>query len=398
MVNIVNTAHDAGGYDQSCYQHEIYDANILYEALQKINKKNGKKEKNQKFTMLYLLYLGDIQKQLRNKTYQFSPTRSYIIKERGKTRLVHDETVGDRIVSHAICDNFIMPSIQKYMIYDNGAGIKGKGVAFARKRLICHLRRYYNENKTNDGYILLMDFTKYYDNIRHENLIEQFEKYINDDYALQLIRASIKRSEVDVSYMDDEEYASAMDAVYSSLEHEKIDKALLTEQKYLKKSLKLGDQIAHDGALLYPTVIDNYIKIVKGMKYAARSQDDSYVIHSDKKVLEELLKEVTIIANGIGITLNPKKTRICKLSSSWKFLKIYYSLTESGRIVQKIDKKALTKMRARMKRVCKKIDKKSFTDWFCSWFNGCKKYMSRQQKQNMKNLYLKIIKEGYSNA
>ena len=67
--------------------------------------------------------------------------------------------------------------MRKYLIYDNSASIKGKGIDFARKRLLVHLRKYYHQHGSNDGYILLIDFSKYYDNIQHEKLIEQFEKY-----------------------------------------------------------------------------------------------------------------------------------------------------------------------------------------------------------------------------
>ena len=59
--------------------------------------------------------------------------------------------------------------------------------------------------------------------------------------------------------------------------------------------------------------------------------DDSYVIHESKEFLEGLLQEIIRIAQSIGITVNTRKTRICKLSSMWRFLQIQYSLTETGK-------------------------------------------------------------------
>ena len=104
-----------------------------------------------------------------------------------------------------------------------------------------HLQRYYAQNKTNDGYILLIDFSKYYDNIRHDKLLEMFEKHIHDEHALWLLRKTIERARVDVSYMDDEEYANCMDKVFNSLEHSQISRELLTGEKFMDKHLNIGD-------------------------------------------------------------------------------------------------------------------------------------------------------------
>ena len=54
-------------------------------------------------------------------------------------------------------------------IYDNGACIKGKGIKFAIDRLKCHLQRHYRKYGT-DGYALVFDFSKYFDNIEHKPL------------------------------------------------------------------------------------------------------------------------------------------------------------------------------------------------------------------------------------
>ena len=45
----------------------------------------------------------------------------------------------------------VWPTLKKYLIYDNGASLKGKGINFTRKRLLKHLRSFYSKNKSNDG-------------------------------------------------------------------------------------------------------------------------------------------------------------------------------------------------------------------------------------------------------
>lgn len=193
----------------------------------------------------------------------------------------------------------------------------------------------------------------------------------------------------------DEEYESAMDDVFNSLEHEKVDKSLLTGKKFLRKHLNIGDQVAQDAGIAYPIPIDNYIKIVKGVKFYGRYMDDSYVIHKDKEFLKGLLTEIVEIAQDLGITVNIRKTRICKLSEMWRFLQIQYSLTDTGRVIHKIHPKRLTGMRRKAKKLVLILSEKDFDDWFRSWFNGHCHYMSKLQRSNMLDLCKKLKEEHY---
>ncbi len=78
-----------------------------------------------------------------------------------------------------------------------------------------------------------------------------------------LLQMTVDRSKVDVSYMTDEEYENSMNGLFNSLEHEQVDKRLLTGERMMKKHLNIGDQVAQTAGIAYPIPIDNYIKIVK---------------------------------------------------------------------------------------------------------------------------------------
>lgn len=328
-----------------------------------------------------------MQRELRERTFSFLPTSEFILRERGKIRVVNGEQIHDRVVKHSLCDEVLLPSIRKYLIYDNGASLTDKGMDFTRKRLVAHLRKYYAQHGSNEGYILLMDFSKFYDNIRHEELLKLFRKYVHDDLALWLLEKTIERARVDVSYMTEEEYAHCEDSLFNSLEYQKIDKSLLTGEKFMDKHMNIGDQVAQVAGVAYPIPIDNYVKIVRAVKFYARYMDDSYAIHESKEFLEELLKEIIVIAKSLGITVNERKTRICNLSDYWRFLQIQYSLTETGRVVQKINPKRLTAMRRKMKKLAYILPEKDFHDWFYSWFKGHVKYMSKLQRENILALF-----------
>ena len=384
---MVNAKHDTTSYENCGYQREIFDGNSLYDAFVKAKQGSDWKPQVQQFEMTYLLGLSKLQTEVENKEYKFLPATNFVLRERGKTRYVSGEQIPDRIVKHSLCDEQLLPIIRKYLIYDNGASLAHKGIDFQRRRLLVHLRKYYSQHKTNDGYILLVDFSKYYDNIRHEDLLEQFERFIHNEHALWLLRKTIDHAKVDVSYMTDEEYANCMNTVFNSLEHGAIDRKLLTGEKFMAKHLNIGDQVAQVAGITYPMEIDNYVKIVKGVKFYGRYMDDSYAIHESKEFLEDLLRDIVRIANSIGITVNLKKTRICKLSDYWRFLQVQYSLTETGRVIQKINPKRLTAMRRKMKKLCYILSPTDFENWFQSWFKGHYKLMSKLQRQNICTLY-----------
>ena len=384
---MVNTGHDVTTYEcLSNYKRDVIDANNLYEAFRKSEKGSDWKPKVQKFEMTYLIGLSKMQAELAENKYHFKPTSTFVIHERGKTRVIEGEQIEDRLLKHSICDNVLNPCTSKYLIFDNGASQKDKGISFTRRRLEYHLHKYYRQYG-NEGYILLIDFSKYYDNIRHDVLKEQFRKYVNDEYINEILSQILKRSEVDVSYMSDEEYNHCMEKLFNAIEYQNIDNTLKSGKKMMKKHLNIGDQVSQIAGIIYPIPIDNFIKIVKGVEFYARYLDDSYVIDSSKEFLKQLLVEITEIANRLGITINKRKTRICKLSDYWRFLQIQYSLPDTGRIIEKINPKRITAMRKKMKKISCKLTTREFTNCFYSWFKANKKYMSKKQKENMLNLF-----------
>lgn len=400
---MVNTKHDTHAYERTSngergYQREIFDGNVLYESFLKAKQGSDWKPQVQRFEMNLLFELSELQQEHETGNHVFLPSTEFTLHERGKVRRITGEQIHDRVAKHALCDEILTPAVRKYLIYDNSASIKGRGIDFSRNRLLHHLRRYYTLHGSNDGYILLIDFSKYYDNIRHDRLMEQFEKYIHDERSLNFLRKVIDRSKVDVSYMDDEEYERCMEKVFNSLAYQDVDKSLLTGEKFMYKHLNIGDQVAQIAGIIYPIPIDNYVKIVKGVKFYGRYMDDSYAIHESKEFLQELLQGIIAIATELGITVNIRKTRICKLSSLWRFLQVQYSLTETGRVIQKINPKRLTCMRRKMKKLVHILIEKEFDDWYGSWFRNHYRIMSKQQRENMDRLYNNLKKEVYNDV
>lgn len=403
MDTIVNTKHDTSGYDCFGYQHEIRpakgqinDANILYQAFLKSRQGSHWKSQVQKFEMNLLTELSAIQKDIENKEIKLKPPNEFIQNERGKIRLISGEHIYNRVIKGALTDHELLPAITPKLIHYNGASLKGKGTGFQRAGLEKHLRHYYHKHQTNEGYILLMDFSKYFDNIRHDLFRGIFEKHqLSGDLAYNVLDEILKASRIDVSYMDPEEYSVCLGAIFNSLEYNQIPKSQLTGQKYMEKHFQIGCPVAQVAGIAAPMEIDNYIKIVKGMKYYGRYMDDSYIIHREKEVLEELLTELVEVAKNLGIFIHPNKTRIVKLSSYWRFMQIQYSLTDTGRVIKKINPKRLTAFRRKLKKLVLIMTEEEFDNYYKSWFRAHYKIMSKKQRENLDNLHKELKIKHY---
>lgn len=350
----------------------------------------------QRFEMNYLTELSKLQHELMDRTYKTSPATEFVISERGKTRPITGQHIRDRVVRHVLTDNVLEQATRPYLIYDNGSSLKYRGVSFTRRRIVTHLRKFYARRGSNDGYILLIDFSKYYDNIWHSVYYSQIAEHTDDEAALWLLGQILADAEVDVSYMTDAEYARCMETPFNSLEYRKIPPEKLTGEKFMAKSMDIGDQVSQNAGIYYPHRLDNYVKIVRGCKYYARYMDDSYIIHEDKDFLKEMLREITERAAAIGITVNQKKTRICKLSSMFRFLQVGYALTDTGRVIQKIHPKRITAMRRKLKKLAAKyeagmIPLADIEQMYESWMGSHYKIMSKVQRQGLNDLFKQLF-------
>lgn len=370
----------------------IYDANTLYESFRRAQKSSPWKAQTQKYEINYLVEIAALQKELKENRYKSLPGSTFIANERGKVRLIHGAQMHDRVMRHSFCDFVLVPTLRKKVIYDNYASLEKRGTEMGRKRLRKHLRHYYITHGSNDGYILLIDFSGFYDNMVHEKVLESVKKYIDDELCIDLLKGVLKTFEQDVSYMTDEEYKKAMFGKFSATEHFKVPKELKTGEKFLPKSVDIGDPVSQIVGVYFPTVIDMFIKVVMGLIYYGRYMDDSFVISRSKEFLVTLLDKIEAIATEMGIIINRKKTRICKLSQQFQFLQHRYFLTDSGRVVEKINPKRITCMRRKLKKLRKKVDRKEITlkdveIAFKGWFGSHSKYMSKLQRNNIYELY-----------
>lgn len=233
------------------------------------------------------------------------------INERGKVRHIRSVHFSERVAQKSLCKNVLMPALSHYLIMDNGASQKGKGTKFAIDRLVEHLRWHYRRYG-KEGYILLIDFKSYFDNINHDKVKEYYRKYFKDVRILKLTD----------SFVD----------------------------AFGDKGLGLGSETSQIHAVCYPNEIDHFIKDQCGVKCYGRYMDDSYIISESKEFLIELLNKLKEKYADLDITVSPKKTFIADLKHGFTFLKTRFFITDTGKIVRRPCPIAITRERRKIKR------------------------------------------------
>ena len=384
----------------------FYDANVIYEAM-RLAIKSGDRDRyvTQLYQVNHLLYTAMLQEALSTGSYKPEKGNKFVLKERGKIRFVTNNKMVDKVVNHMICDEILTPALKRFLIHDNGASQKGKGVSFHRKRFEKHLRDYFKQHGTNEGYILLGDFSGYYANIRHDicgKVLAQFLKRSDIDredlrMAWKILTGIFNTFRVDVSRFTDEEiramYTGKVDAMLNCGD----DETLLTGEKFLNKGVDIGNQTSQNIGVVFPYRLDNYAKIVCGNHYYSRYTDDFKAIAQTREELLEMLNGFRLIAKDYGIIINERKTRIVKLSSYYRHLQNGYSLTETGRVIRKINPKSITRERQKLKAYKRLLNAGWITldeieNIFKSWLGGNYKRMSHRQIYNMTQLYITLFR------
>ncbi len=248
---------------------------------------------------------------------------NFTIVERGKLRNIHSLHYAERVIRRSFCTNAMVPILSRSLIYDNGASLEGKGINFSINRCATMLHRYWRQNRDNEGYVLVVDFRKYFDNIQHQPMFGVYDKYIHDQRLNRICKAFVKGTG--------------------------------------ENGLYIGPEDSQISAVAYPSQIDHIIKDKWRVKAYSRYMDDSILIMRDKdelfKIRDELFKEYA----KQGIILNPKKTQVVKLSHGFTYLKTQFFLMPNGRVLQKPCREATIRQRRKLKSFRRFIDEGKMT-------------------------------------
>jgi hypothetical protein len=342
----------------------VADPDALYAAFLECRKGVSWKASVQRYEARILCNIAETCRNLREGKSIQPGFVTFDVHERGRIRHIKSVHISERVVQKCLCDNVLAPLLTRSLIYDNGASLAGKGVRFALSRLKTHISRFYRNNaSSNTGYVLTIDFSKYFDNIRHDVLLNMIARYSSDPELFALIKSFI--------------------TVFEN-----------------NTSLGLGSQISQIGAVSYLNRLDHYIKERLRVRYYGRYMDDLYLIHKDKAYLRECLENIKTLCDELGMVINPKKTRIESLAHGFIFLQGRYAVTETGKILCRPRKQSVLRMRRRLKKLIRleqagTITGKDVYQSYQSWRNTFqKRFNAYQVVKRMDILYNTLILKG----
>lgn len=123
---------------------------------------------------------------IKNDSYRVGKTFKFKINERGKIRKIDAPHIKDRLVHKVISNEILVPIYEPHLIYDNGASQKNKGFLFALYRVKYKLQQYYRKKQLN-GYVVLIDYSKFFENCSHSVIHHIHKKYIKNNYTIKVI-------------------------------------------------------------------------------------------------------------------------------------------------------------------------------------------------------------------
>ncbi len=312
---------------------KVYTYKHLYRAYRMCRKGVRWKASVQKYIANASQQICETYKELRQGTFKSHGFYEFDLFERGKARHIRSVDMYERVVQRCTCDDSMIPILTRTFIYDNGASMRNKGHGFSVRRFNRHLQWHVHKHG-NQGYILLFDFSSYFDNIPHELLFKILEKEYEDKRTVDLIKHFIRC--------------------------------------FGDKGIGLGSQVSQVLALAAANRLDHFVKEKLHIKCYGRYMDDGYLIHESKEYLEKCLKQIQRLCEELGLKLSLKKTKIVPICRDFMWLKIRYRVTESGHIVKRVWHKSVVRMRRKMKKLKRKYDqgiislfdiKQSYQSW-----------------------------------
>lgn len=172
---------------ESEVRDEVCDFDNLYRAMQHCKNNVMWKDSVAGYVKNGLVNVHKLKESVENGTYKLDAYTQFKVYE-PKERDIVSTRIKDRVFQRSLCDNYFYDTMTKSFIYDNCACQDGRGTEFARKRLICHLQKYYRKHGT-EGWVLKADLKNFFGSTSHELAYSAVTKRVTDEW----VNGEIKR-------------------------------------------------------------------------------------------------------------------------------------------------------------------------------------------------------------
>lgn len=242
--------------------------------------------------------------------------------ERGKLRHITSVHFSERVIHKALARYALAPAIWSTLTAGCSANIKGRGTEYALKRLKQQLAKHYQKHG-KEGYVLLVDFSNYFGNIDHDACKRLVDRCLDDPRVKELVYAQI--------------------------------------DSHGSRGLGLGSEPNQVLAVALPSPIDHMLLRTPCVLASGRYMDDLYCIALHKSDLHAVMADIRRECAKLGIIVNEKKTRIVKLSRGFTYLKKRFEYGETGKVIVRPCRAAVTRERRKLKKLAVFVERGEMT-------------------------------------
>jgi hypothetical protein len=307
------------GYKESENKEKINNEKILEDLFKayfsaRVNKR--KKKTSLEFELNFERNILKIYDEILQRKYVLSPSTCFIT-NRPVKREIFAADFRDRIVHHFLY-NYLSPIYEGQFISDSYSCREGKGVHYGIKR-IDHFIRSCSNNYKDDCYILKLDISGYFMNIRRDLLFSMIKK------ELEKRRDKVAFDFSLVIYLLDKVINNDPTKECIVRGNKKDWQGLpKTKSLFYSKSncgLPIGNLTSQLFANIYLNDFDHFVKKNLEIRYYGRYVDDMVIVHRDKNYLKKIVFKIEeYLEHNLGLILHPKKRYLQHYSCGVEFL------------------------------------------------------------------------------
>ena len=218
----------------------------------------------------------------------------------------------DRIVHHFIT-NTIDPWWDHRLIEDSYSCRVGKGTLYGVQRLRHHILSV-SQNITIPTYIIKLDITGYFMHIDRQLMFNRVKWGLDRQFdALPCGRDKryrIMLHAIQAIIFDDPVDGVKIQGSYEDWRGLPADKSLFCQPP--GRGMVIGNLTSQDFSNIYLDKLDRFVKYQLGWRHYGRYVDDFYGVFTENELPQAKrdIKAIKFFLNGIGLSLNHKKTRI----------------------------------------------------------------------------------------
>lgn len=339
---------------------KILDTKVIDSMYKKIKRSTKNKRKIEVFESNYVSNISFIKEMLENRSYIPSKYNIFLVKE-PKLRIIMSQNIIDKIINHVVSQYFLINIFESTLIEENVATRKNKGTKYG----IVLLKKYLNEVKDNNFYVLKFDISKYFFNLDHEIIKEMLVHKIKDKAVLKILYDIVDST--DSCYVNERINSLKEKEIKKITDSNCKNKDLLVKEiKELPnyevgKGLPIGNMSSQFLAILYLNELDLFIKNKLKIKYYTRYMDDGVIIHQNKEYLQYCLEEINKLLERYKLKLN-KKTKIYSCKEGFEFLGFRY-IIKNNKVIMKVKNSTKKRFKRKIKEYNKLLDKNKLSEF-----------------------------------